>query len=133
MGKNRSGRALLMGELWPLVVSRGSMNTAEMMNHLIAKKGLNGVCRWKNGSLSMLQLSQVIRACGLFVCVGKERASPPQDAIVDYTTKRDYKIYEAKSLDEIVEPYLDPTRHHLRRLDKQPQFVRDEVARRLAE
>jgi len=79
----------------------------------------------------MNALAQIIRSCGLFVCVGTERAFPPQDAVRERYTMRLYKVYKTRNLDEIVEKYTDPDFTPSRRLDKQPVFVREEVARRL--
>jgi len=36
-------------------------------------------------------------------------------------------VLEARTMDEITAPYLDPTRSPIRRLDRMPKFVREYV------
>lgn len=121
----------LFDVLWPKVVEEGAMNTAEMMRWLSAKGSRQGLARVDYSSMSMNRFAQIVRSCGLFVCVGKERDYPPQGEYTCALKMRQFNVYEPRPLNDITEPYVDETRHPIRRLNKQPKFVRTEVKRRL--
>tara|TARA_R110000824_G_scaffold114544_4_gene265187 strand:- start:944 stop:1312 length:369 start_codon:yes stop_codon:yes gene_type:complete len=120
---------MLLNLVWGEVAERGSMNTAEIMKWLIDLKGLNGKSRLATGACSMNRLAQIIKCSGLFVCVGKEREHAPQWG-ARCESMREYNVYEVRPLNDIVAPYLIDS-HPIRKLKKQPMFVRTEVARRL--
>ena len=120
----------LLDALWPKVVEEGVMNTAQMMRWLSSHRSTQGLARVDYSAMSMNRFAQIIRKSGLFICIGKEHDFPPAGEGRGAET-RQFNVYEPRPLNDITEPYVDETRHPIRRLNKQPKFVRAEVKRRL--
>jgi len=114
----------LQAAVWHWMVDDvGCATTPAIMRFLREKKSTSGTrARWRLGALSAYQISQALSRSRLFRKAGREYA-----VCATSNSRTRYTVWEPRCLDEIIEPYVQPGHTPMRRLERQPKFVRDAV------
>jgi len=130
MGKRNNNR--LAERVWSFMVNHNdAMTTSTIHQHYSAVYGNESIPKQQTLTQVLLN-SRMFRRVGWYNEVTKQ-TYPFTGSI---SALKQWKgvpstnlvcVLEARTMDEITAPYLDPTRSPIRRLDRMPKFVREYV------
>lgn len=125
MGSNRNNSRLLE-RVWSFMnTHQDCMRADTLYNHLQAMYGDDAVRSQQTMTQTLIRSGLFRRVSWLNTKTGKEHiTSLPFSSLEGIPSTNLVVVLEARKMEEICEPYLDPTRSPLRRLDRMPAFVR---------
>ena len=130
MGKRNNNR--LAERVWSFLTNHDdAMTTTSIHNHLTSVYGVRDIPKQQT-------LTQVLLNSRMFRRVGwyNEATKQTYPFTGSISALKQWKsipstnlvcILEARTMEEVCEPYLDPARSPIRRLDRMPAFVRRQV------
>tara|TARA_R110002012_G_scaffold9222_2_gene42482 strand:- start:20596 stop:20976 length:381 start_codon:yes stop_codon:yes gene_type:complete len=110
-------RGLLTTRVWSMLQD-GPMTSEELYHKYVAAYGTGKAVDRPSTFV------QIVMRCGLMKKVGETKVVTKY--LTGGATRRTVSVWEAKTLPELVKPYLKDG-HPLRKLSRMPKFVRDAV------